>query len=210
MKECFGGFRSERKSEDEPTDHAGESIAQPSRFWQYIFISMTPPSRSDTESTTNRRLRHQTIVTDLARKGLESEAFDQFLREAAETVVGVLKTEYATVLECGPSGDEAGLRRVSAGTTKPSTRRYPSSRGLERETPSERTRRSSSATAARTASTSNLTKDRRLRSFSRRRRRSSSSCESGRQPRVFHTVRRTRRPWHGIPSGSTGTTTLRR
>ncbi|TYL38710.1 histidine kinase [Natronococcus pandeyae] len=71
---------------------------------------MTSPSHRDADSATAARLRRQEVVTDLARRALESDDFDKFVRDAVTVVVDTVNTEYANVLELRPADDEAVLR----------------------------------------------------------------------------------------------------
>jgi signal transduction histidine kinase len=61
---------------------------------------MTPPTRRDVATATDRCCRRQEIVMDLARRALECGDVDRHLRDVVQTVADTLRMECVSVLAC--------------------------------------------------------------------------------------------------------------
>ncbi|WP_265111047.1 PAS domain S-box protein [Halosolutus halophilus] len=70
---------------------------------------MDPTSEAGVPAQT--RIRQQEVVADLGKQALETDEFDQVLYDASVAVAETLNTDYCTVLELLPGGDEGVLRQ---------------------------------------------------------------------------------------------------
>ncbi|TYL37557.1 histidine kinase [Natronococcus pandeyae] len=68
-------------------------------------------STSDSHRDLYSRVHQQEVVAELGKHALETDDLDRLLHDASAAVAETVDTEYATVLELLPAGDEAVLRQ---------------------------------------------------------------------------------------------------
>ena len=66
---------------------------------------------SSSESKLRVRVRRQEVVADLGQRALETDDLDRLLREASTAVAETVGSEYCSILELRPDGDDALLRQ---------------------------------------------------------------------------------------------------
>ncbi|WP_247000778.1 ATP-binding protein [Halosolutus gelatinilyticus] len=72
---------------------------------------MTSSPRSGVDSGVHERIRQQEVVAELGQQALRTDDLGQLMHDATVAVAETLDSEYATVLELCPSGDEVVLRQ---------------------------------------------------------------------------------------------------